>query len=216
MSVTTSARPRMHPLLKLVLELGPLALFFLATNRPQLFAPLMQTVVSPAMLNDPTSGPIFTATPIFMVATAASLIAGWFLTRHIPIMPLVSGAFVLVFGALTMWLESSLFIKIKPTIVNTLFGAILLGGLWFGKPLLRYVLDVAFNLTEEGWRILTLRWGIFFLFLAVLNEVVWRNFTEAQWTGFKLYGVMPITILFGILQMPVLMRYEAKADAGGS
>ena len=111
-------------------------------------------------------GPIFVATGLFMVATAIALAASWLLTRTLPIMPLVSGVVVFVFGALTLWLQDDIFIKMKPTIVNTLFGAVLLGGLWFGKSLLGYVFDSAFQLDAEGWRKLTFRWGLFFLFLA--------------------------------------------------
>ncbi len=121
--------------------------------------------------------PIFLATALFMGATVIALAISWTMTRTLPIMPLVSGIVVLVFGALTLWLHNDTFIKMKPTIVNTLFGAILLGGLFFGKSLLGYVFDSAFRLDAEGWRKLTLRWGLFFIFLAVVNEVVWRNFT---------------------------------------
>ncbi|MDA4834205.1 septation protein IspZ, partial [Enterobacter hormaechei] len=107
----------------------------------------------------------------------------------------VSGIVVLVFGSLTLWLHDENFIKIKPTIINALFGVILLGGLYFGKSLLGYVFDSAFKLNAEGWRKLTLRWGIFFLFLAVLNEVVWRSFSTDFWVAFKVWGTMPITLL---------------------
>ena len=120
-------------------------------------------------------GPIFIATGLFMVATAIALAVSWLLTRTLPIMPLVSGVVVFVFGGLTLYLQDDVFIKMKPTIINTLFGVVLLGGLWFGKSLLGYVFDSAFSLDAEGWRKLTLRWGLFFLFLAVVNEIVWRN-----------------------------------------
>ena len=139
-------------------------------------------------------GPIFVATGLFMVATAIALAVSWLLTRTLPIMPLVSGVVVFVFGALTLWLQDDIFIKMKPTIVNTLFGVVLLGGLLFGKSLLGYVFDSAFRLDAEGWRKLTLRWGLFFLFLAVVNEVVWRNFSTDTWVAFKVWGIMPITL----------------------
>src|SRR5690606_2553108 len=122
-------------------------------------------------------GPIFVATGLFMIATAVALAVSWSLTRTLPMMPLVSGVVVFVFGGLTLWLQDDVFIKMKPTIINTLFAAVLLGGLWFGKSLLGYVFDSAFNLDAEGWRKLTLRWGLFFLFLAVVNEIVWRSFS---------------------------------------
>jgi intracellular septation protein len=96
--------------------------------------------------------------------------------------------------------------------VNTLFGLVLLGGLLFGRPLLALVLDSVLSLTEEGWRKLTFRWGLFFLFLAVLNEVVWRTQSTDFWVGFKVFGIMPLTLLFALAQTPLLMRHEAKAE----
>src|SRR3546814_6603629 len=117
-------------------------------------------------------------------------------------MPFVSGVVVMVFGTLSIWLQDETFIKLKPTIVNSLFGAVLLGGLLFGKSLLGYVFNAAFNLDELGWKKLTARWGVFFFFLAVLNEVVWRNFSNDAWVNFKVWGTMPITIAFTLAQMP--------------
>ncbi len=125
-------------------------------------------------------------------------------------MPLVSGIVVFVFGALTLFLQNDTFIKMKPTIVNALFGAMLLGGLAFGKSLLGYVFDSAFRLDAEGWRKLTLRWGLFFFFLAVVNEVVWRSFSTDTWVAFKVWGIMPITILFTMSQMPLIMRHSLE------
>ena len=139
-------------------------------------------------------GPIFVATGLFMIATAVALTASWLLTRTLPIMPLVSGVVVFVFGALTLWLQDDVFIKMKPTIVNTLFGGVLLGGLFFRRSLLGYVFDSAFHLDAEGWKKLTFRWGLFFLFLAVVNEVVWRSFSTDTWVAFKVWGIMPITL----------------------
>jgi intracellular septation protein len=134
------------------------------------------------------------------------------LLKTLPIMPLVSGAMVLVFGGLTLWLADDLFIKLKPTIVNALFGCVLLGGLALGKPLLPYVLDSVFRLTREGWVKLTLRWGLFFFVLAALNEVVWRSFSTDTWVAFKVWGVMPLTIVFAVSQMGLLKRYELNDE----
>jgi intracellular septation protein len=150
-----------------------------------------------------------------MVATVIALAISWSMTRTLPMMPLISGIVVLVFGALTLWLHNDTFIKMKPTIVNTLFGAILLGGLLFGKSLLGYVFDSAFKLDAEGWRKLTFRWGLFFIFLAIANEVVWRNFSTDAWVSFKVWGIMPITIVFTLSQMPLIQKHtlpEAKKD----
>lgn len=197
----------MSPLLKLALELGPLAVFFLFNARgEQIQAAVPQLAVF--------GGPIFLATAAFMVAISLSLGVSLWLTRRLPIMPLVSGLIVLVFGALTLWLHDELFIKLKPTIINTLFGVILLGGLLFGRSLLGYVFDSAFRLTDEGWRVLTLRWGLFFLFLAGVNEVVWRSFSTDFWVSFKVFGMMPITLVFTLLQLPLIQRHALPDPEG--
>ena len=197
-----------NPLLKFALELGPLLVFFFANARGTWLVERF-----PAL--EQFGGPLFIATALFMVATAAALATSWALTRTLPMMPLVSGIVVLVFGALTLWLQDEIFIKMKPTIVNTLFGGVLLGGLLFGKSLLGYVFDSAFRLDAEGWRKLTLRWGLFFLFLAIVNEFVWRTFSTDAWVAFKVWGIMPITIVFTLTQMPLIMRHSRDAHAKG-
>ncbi len=199
-------RKEVNPLLKLVLELGPLLVFFFANARGTWLVekfPALQAF----------GGPIFVATGLFMIATAVALTASWLLTRTLPIMPLVSGVVVFVFGALTLWLQDDVFIKMKPTIVNTLFGGVLLGGLFFGRSLLGYVFDSAFHLDAEGWKKLTFRWGLFFLFLAVVNEVVWRSFSTDTWVAFKVWGIMPITLAFTFSQMPLIMRHSLDERA---
>jgi len=193
MTIKTTAEgapKHLNPLVKLALELGPLILFFVVNARADLFW----------------------GTGAFMAATAVSLLASWILIRRIPIMPLVTGAVVLVFGGLTLYLHDELFIKLKPTIVNILFGATLLIGLAFGKSLLAVVFDAAFNLTDEGWRKLTFRWAVFFFVLAAINEIVWRNFSTDFWVAFKVWGIMPITFLFALTQVPLLQKYEARKD----
>lgn len=199
------SRKELAPLLKMALELGPLAVFFLFNSRGAQIAealPVLQML----------GGPIFLATAAFMVAIAISLTVSLWLTRRLPIMPLVSGVVVLVFGALTLYLQDELFIKLKPTIVNCLFGAVLLGGLAFGKSLLGYVFDSAFKLTDEGWRLLTLRWGVFFFVLALINEIVWRNFSTDFWVNFKVFGVMPITLVFTLTQLPLIQRHSLEKE----
>lgn len=183
-------RAEVNPLLKLALELGPLAIFFFANSR---FG-------------------IFTATAVFMVAITLALAISWLLTRKLAIMPLITGIVVLVFGGLTIYLHDDLFIKLKPTIVNCLFGTILLGGLYFGKSLLGYVFDSVFKLTDEGWRLLTLRWGIFFFVLAIINEIVWRNFSTDFWVSFKVFGFMPITLAFTLFQMPLITKHTLPEE----
>ena len=197
---------KISPVLKLVLELGPLVVFFFANSRGEWLAAQFPVLAE-------LGGPIFIATGLFMAATAIALTASWILTRTLPMMPLISGVVVFVFGALTLWLQNDTFIKMKPTIVNTLFAAVLLGGLFFGKALLGYVFDSAFRLTAEGWRKLTFRWGIFFLFLAVANEVVWRNFSTDFWVAFKVWGIMPITLIFTFSQMPLIIRHSLDESA---
>ncbi len=186
----TNTKPKLNPMLKLALDIGPLILFFAANARFGIYA----------------------ATASFMVAIVVALGVSYTLTRHLPVMPLVTAFLVLIFGGLTLVLHDELFIKVKPTIIYLLFAGALLGGLAFRKPLLGMVFDSVFNLTEEGWRKLTLRWAGFFLVLAVLNEIVWRTQTTDFWVSFKLFGVVPLTMLFGALQVPLLNKYEVKTD----
>jgi intracellular septation protein len=194
-----------NPLLKFALELGPLLVFFFANSRGEWLATTFPVLTE-------FGGPIFIATGLFMIATAVALTVSWVLTRSLPMMPMISGIVVLIFGALTLYLQNDTFIKMKPTIVNALFGSILLGGLLFGQSLLGYAFNSAFKLDAEGWRKLSLRWGVFFLFLAVLNEVVWRGFSTDAWVAFKVWGTMPITILFTMAQMPLIMRHSTEAQ----
>ncbi len=186
-------KKELNPLLKLLLELGPLGVFFFANARAGLFW----------------------ATGTFMVAVAVALVISYVLIRRLPIMPLISGIVVLVFGSLTLWLQDETFIKMKPTIVNALFGTILLGGLAFGRSLLGYVFDSVFRLTDNGWRTLTFRWGLFFLVLAVLNEVVWRNFPTDIWVNFKVFGTMPLTLIFTFSQIPLINRESTDGGLFG-
>ncbi len=175
---------------KLALELGPLVVFFIANARADIFA----------------------ATAWFMGAMVVALALSWFLLKKIAIMPLVTGVVVLIFGSLTLLLHDDTFIKMKPTIVDTLFGVTLLGGLVFGQSLLRYVFGDVYKLKPEGWTILTLRWGLFFFFLAALNELVWRTQSTDFWVAFKVWATMPLTVIFAALQLPVLSKYAPDAD----
>jgi intracellular septation protein len=197
--------PHRHlpPLVKLALELGPLMVFFFGNAYAE-------------RLGVHSDQKLFVATGVFVVATVVALGIHYALVRRLPIMPLVSGVVVVVFGGLTLALQDKTFIMMKPTIVNTLFGLVLLGGLAFGKSLLSVVLDSMFTLTEDGWRKLTFRWGVFFLVLAAINEVVWRTQTEDFWVSFKVFGIMPLTIAFALAQTPLLMRHERKEPGAGS
>ncbi|MCF8477661.1 MAG: septation protein A [Pseudolabrys sp.] len=180
-------KKKLNPTLKLVLDIGPLILFFAANSKFGIYA----------------------ATGSFMVAVLIALAVAYVLTQRVEIMPLVTAVIVLIFGGLTIVLHDDLFIKLKPTIIYVLFGGALLGGLYFNKPLLGMLFDSVFQLTEEGWRKLTWRWAFFFMFLAVVNEVVWRTQTTDFWVSFKLFGVVPLTFVFGALQYPLLMKYAS-------
>lgn len=202
-------RKPINPIVKLALELGPLGVFFFANARGEALAKDFPFVAS-------FGEPIFFATAVFIVATLVALIVSFALTRKLPIMPLVTGIVVVVFGGLTLWLKDETFIKMKPTIVNALFGAVLLGGLAFGKSLLGYVFDSVFRLTDEGWNKLTFRWGIFFFVLAILNEVVWRTVSTDTWVDFKVFGIMPLTFLFTMTQLPLIMRTSLPEEKAKS
>jgi intracellular septation protein len=179
------------PGLKLLIELGPLLVFF-GVN---------------------AAYGIYAATAAFMVVTLISLAYAFWRYHKLPIMPLVSGAVVLVFGTLTLYLRDDTFIKLKPTLVYLIFAAVLGAGLLLKKPLLELLLGSAFNLSDEGWRKLTVRWVLFFVAMAVVNELVWRNFSTDVWVSFKAFGFLPITFLFALAQMPLIQRYSEEAPA---
>jgi intracellular septation protein len=189
--MTDKAEPELNwdelrpQIIKLVLELGPLVVFFIMNGRAD----------------------IFVATAWFMGAMVLSLALSWLILKKIAVMPLVTGVVVLVFGGLTLWLQDDTFIKVKPTITNTLFASVLLGGLLFGQSLLKYVFGDVYKLRPEGWWKLTLNWGLFFVVLAVLNEAVWRNFPTDFWVAFKVWGIMPLTVAFSMTQLPLLNKY---------
>jgi len=203
-------KKQLNPFLKLALEMGPLLLFFFANARPALFMPFVGPLLPQAASGEKIG--IFVATAVFMVAILISLTVSYALTRHLPVMAMVTAVVVVVFGGLTLVLQDDTFIKMKPTIIYLLFAGVLLGGLAFNRPLLAIVFDSVFDLTEEGWRKLTLRWAIFFLALAALNEIVWRTQTTDFWVSFKVFGVLPLTFIFAGLQYPLLQKYAAKEE----
>ncbi len=173
-------------LLKLALEIGPLVVFFVSNS---------------------WNG-IYFATKVFMAATLVAIVASRLIFGRVAVMPLVTAVFVMIFGGLTVWLANDLFIKLKPTIVNLFFASALFGGLLAGHSLLKYVFGEAFHLNEEGWQILTRRWAVFFVVLALLNEIVWRNFSTDSWVTFKTFGIMPLTMVFAIAQFGLIKRHE--------
>lgn len=194
--------------LKMVLELGPLVTFFVVNARAErwdlhrfaFFAGFAEQELA-----------IMAATSAFMIATVVSLCLSLVLFGRIPTMPLVSGVIVLAFGGLTLYLQNETFIKLKPTIVNLIFSATLLGGLFILKrPLLGVIFNGIIDLDREGWVKLSFRWGLFFLFLAILNEIVWRNFSTDFWVSFKVFGIMPITVVFALTQVPLMQRHALE------
>jgi intracellular septation protein len=178
--------------MKFLLEMGPLILFF-AVNYGWGLIP---------------------ATGALIAATVVSLAVSWVVSRRIPKAPLIAGAFVLLFGGLTIIFEDEMFIKIKPTAVNLLFGVGLLGGLAFGRIFLRDLFEQAFKLDDEGWRKLTIRWGIFFFCMAALNEGVWRTVDTDTWVAFKAFGLVPLSILFAVAQTPLILKHNIDEDEG--
>jgi intracellular septation protein len=188
------ARQGKTPLVKLGIEYGPVAIFFLAWL---------------------VKG-IFFATGALMIATLLAVAASRIVMKRVPPMLLVTAALVMSFGALTIYLHDATFIKMKPTILYVLFASILAAGLVWQKPLLKTLFGEIFHLKDEGWRLLTFRFIGFFAFLAVMNEIVWRNFSEATWMGFKFPGLMLLTLLFMMLQVTLISKYqiaEASSDS---
>ena len=183
-------RKALNPMVKLVLELGPLALFFAVYSKLGIFA----------------------ATGVLMAGVVVTLGVSYAMLKRIPIMPLVTAVIVLIFGSLTLFLHDETLIKIKPTALYLLFAAALFAGLWLKRPLLKILFDEALHVTEEGWLKLTLRWAFFFVALAILNEVVWRTQSTDLWVKFKTFGFLPLTLLFALAQAPLIMRTETKAD----
>ena len=171
--------------LRPTVEYGPIAAFFVAYYMSDLFA----------------------ATAAIMVATAVALAVSYIVERRIPMMPLITAGIVGVFGGLTLWLQDETFIKMKPTIIQAIFGAVLLGGLFAKRLFLKTLLGAAWRLTDEGWRALTVRFSLFFFVMAALNEVVWRTQSTEFWVNFKVFGLMGLTFVFIMAQMPMLKRY---------
>ena len=204
-------RPQLNPFLKLALEMGPLILFFFANSRPALFTPFIGPLL-PAAVSGEKAG-IFVATAVFMVAILVALAVSYALTRHLPVMAMVTAVIVVVFGSLTLVLHDETFIKMKPTIILTLFAAVLIGGLMIGKPPLKLLMGSALELDDAGWRKLTLRFALFFLVTACLNEIVWRTQSTDLWVNFKVFGILGLNLVFMMTQIPLIKRHQINAPS---
>ena len=176
----------MKSIYKLLIDIGPLAVFFIFYTRSGLQASILP----------------------LMIATVIAVLFSYILEKKIPIMPTVGAGIVLIFGGLTIYFDNEVFIKMKPTIINLIFAIILYGGMLLKKPFLKILLGAALRLEEEGWRILTYRWIGFFIALAVLNEIVWRTQTTDIWVNFKVFGILPITFIFTMTQFPLIKKHQ--------
>ncbi len=178
----------MKPVYKLLIDIGPLAVFFIFYTRSGLQASILP----------------------FMIATIIAVLFSYILEKKIPIMPTVGATIVLIFGGLTIYFDNEVFFKMKPTIINFLFAAVLYAGTIIKKPLLKYLLGAALKLEDLGWKILTQRWIGFFIALAILNEIVWRTQSTDVWVNFKVFGILPITFIFTMTQFPLIKKYQVE------
>ncbi len=178
----------MKSIFKLLIDIGPLAVFFIFYTRSDL-----KTAILP-----------------FIIATTIAVLFSYIIEKKIPIMPTVGAVIILIFGGLTIYFDNETFFKMKPTIINLLFAGILYGGIILNKSLLRYLLGAALKLQDEGWDILTKRWIGFFIALAILNEIIWRTQTTDIWVNFKVFGILPITFIFTLTQFSTIKKYQVE------
>ena len=178
----------MKSIYKILIDIGPLAVFFIFYTRSGLQASILP----------------------LMIATVIAVLFSYILEKKIPIMPTVGAGIVLIFGGLTIYFDNEIFIKMKPTIINLVFAVILYGGMLIRKPFLKILLGAALKLEEEGWKILTHRWIGFFIALAILNEIVWRTQSTDIWVNFKVFAILPITFIFTMTQFPLIKKYQIE------
>ncbi len=183
---------------QIAVDFGPVALFMITYNLVH--------------RNQPDNA-IFVATGVFMAATAAALAYAFIKQKRVPPMLLVTAVIVGVFGGLTIYLKDATFIKLKPTIINLLFASAIFGGLLFKQNVWKMLFHTTFKLPDRVWNILAIRWGLFFIFLAGLNEFIWRTYSEAFWANFKFFGVLPITLAFAIANLPLTLKHMDKDEA---
>lgn len=198
-AIPTTSRPEAeHSSAKMLIDFGPLIAFFITYYVAERYQP---------------EAGIYWATGVLIATTIAALAASRLVLGRFSLPPLVTAGLVVVFGGLTLWLQDPLFVMLKPTIINLIFAGVLGFGLATGRPLLKLLMGEALKLTDAGWHKLTIRWIGFFLAMALLNEVVWRNFSQPTWVTFKVWGILPLTFLFAVAQVSLIKRYEAKGPA---
>ena len=178
----------MKSILKLFIDIGPLAVFFIFYTRSDL-----QSAILP-----------------FMIATIIAVVISYILENKIPIMPSIAAIIILLFGGLSIYFDNEVFFKMKPTIINIIFAIVLYFGIVIKKPFLKYVFGTALKLKDEGWSILTKRWIAFFIALAILNEIIWRTQTTDIWVNFKVFGILPITFLFTLSQFTIIRKFQIE------
>ena len=178
----------MKNILKILIDIGPLAIFFIFYSRGNL-----QSAILP-----------------FMVATIIAVLLSYIIEKKIPIMPTVGAGIILVFGGLTIYFDNEIFFKMKPTIINIVFACVLYGGELYNKPLLKFLLGRTLKLQNKGWSLLTKRWIGFFIALAILNEIVWRTQSTDIWVNFKVFGILPITFIFTMTQFSLIKKYQIE------
>ena len=178
----------MRSIVKLLIDIGPLAVFFIFYTRSNL-----QSAILP-----------------FMIATVIAVLLSYIIEKKIPVMPTAGAFIILLFGGMTLYFDNETFFKMKPTIINIIFAVILYGGIFFKKPLLKYLLGTALKLENEGWDILTKRWAGFFIALAILNEIVWRTQSTDVWVNFKVFGILPLTFIFTLTQFSIIKKFQKE------
>ena len=182
----------MKGLTKIIIDIGPLAIFFIFYTRGEEGKELQSAIIP------------------LMIATIVAILFSYILEKKIPIMPTFGAFIILVFGGLTIYFNNEVFFKMKPTIINIIFAVILYGGEIIKKPLLKLLLGSALKLSEEGWAILTKRWIAFFIALGILNEIIWRTQSTDIWVSFKVFGILPITFLFTLSQFSLLKKHQIE------
>jgi intracellular septation protein len=197
-------------LIKLLLDLGPLVIFFTVWSMSGGENGLLDPYLPDALSGNKNA--FFPATAALMVATLISLSASFAIFKKLPTMPLVTAVLVMVFGGLTLYMADETFLKMKPTFIYLLFAVVLGIGMLLNRPFLKIMFDEAFSLTPEGWRVLTWRWTLFFVFLAVLNEAVWRNFSTDMWIKVKVFGFISLTMIFAVAQVGIIQKFSEDEE----